>query len=162
DCNGERPAPAGGRGELVTPIFHKEKVEPDAKIARLVAATLEKSVEAKNRVVGEAARPLTYHRMGDSPLGNLVTDGMRAAAKSDVSVLNAGGIRLPINQGPITYGAMFATLPFDNMIARLTLNGKELKLLLRITESGSRGFFPISGARVRLIDPAFDAPSSDL
>jgi 5'-nucleotidase len=162
DCNGDRPAPTLGRGPLVTPRFHGEKIEADDKISSLLKPVFARSEDEKRKIVGAAARPIDHERFKESPLGNLVADALRMVAKTDVAVMNSGGIRAPIEAGPITFGAVFRTLPFDNSIVRLKMTGKELKMLLRIAESGSRGFCGISGARVRVLSLESDAPSNDL
>ena len=165
DCNGDRPAPStekGGRGPLVTARFRGEKIQADPAITALLSPVIGRTEKQKAEVIAQAARPVEHNRHGESELGNLVADALRRSAHADVAVMNPGGIRAPWEQGPITFGAVFRTQPFDNAVSKLTLTGKELKLLLRIVESGSRGFFPTSGLRLQVIDPAFDAPSSDL
>ena len=165
DCSGERSAPNGfkdGRGPLVQAHFHGRKIEEDPEISLLLAPTFAKSAEKKKQVVGNAARLTEHVRMGESPLGNLIADAVRASAKADIAIVNVGGIRANWESGPITYGDVFRSMPFDNYISTLKLSGKEVKLMLRIAESGSRGFCPTSGVRMRVIDPAYDAPSTDL
>jgi 2',3'-cyclic-nucleotide 2'-phosphodiesterase (5'-nucleotidase family) len=44
----------------------------------------------------------------------------------------------------------------------LDVTGKELKLILRIAESGSRGFCSVSGVRLRLVSPDEDPKGTDL
>ncbi len=165
DCNGDRPAPSnekGGRGPLVTARFRGEKIGPDPAVQAMLAPVIQRTEAKKAEILAQAARPVEHNRQGESELGNLIADAMRAAARTDVAIMNPGGIRAPWEQGSITFGSVFRTLPFDNAVSKLTLTGKELKLLLRIVESGSRGFFPTSGLKLQVIDPAFDAPSSDL
>ena len=95
------------------------------------------------------------HAYVNATLTNLVTG-------AQVALMNAGGIRAPWEQGPITFGAVFRTLPFDNEVVKTHVTGKQLKLILRVAESGSRGFVSVSGVKLRVIHPDADAPSSDL
>ncbi len=162
DCNGDRPVPKNGRGDLETPVFHGRSMRADGSVEALLAPTFAKSAEEKKRIVGHAARPITHTRIEESELGNLVTDALREQMKTDFAFVNSGGLRAPFDQGPITYEALFRTMPFDNSVSVVTVTGKELRAILRTIESGSRGFFPISGLRVRVIDPKYDAPSGDL
>lgn len=163
DCNGDRPAPENGRGPLVQEEIHGQKLVADEQIEHeIIEPIVKKTGTIKKEIIGEAARPIPHERYKESQLGNLVADAVRASAHADVALVNSGGIRAPFESGPITYGEVFQTLPFDNAVAVMKVTGKELKLILRVAESGSRGFPPVSGARLRIIDPSQDAPASDL
>jgi 2',3'-cyclic-nucleotide 2'-phosphodiesterase (5'-nucleotidase family) len=61
------------------------------------------------------------------PLGNLVADAQRAAGKGDVAVMNNGGIRANVTDGPATYGSLFEVQPFGNILYRFTLSGAALR-----------------------------------
>ena len=64
------------------------------------------------------------------PLGNLIADAMRAEGKGDVAVMNNGGIRANLRDGPATYGSLFEVQPFANMLYRFTLSGAALRSYL--------------------------------
>jgi 5'-nucleotidase len=162
DCNGDRPAPKNGRGPLVKATFHGETIHPDSKASEFVDAITERAAKLKNEIISVAARPIEHERMKESPLGNLIADAIRDQAHADLAIINSGGIRAPIDQGEITYGEVFRTLPFSNTITTLKVSGKELLEIIRIAESGSRGVSPFSGLQLKLIAPEYDAPSSDL
>ncbi|MFJ5768997.1 5'-nucleotidase C-terminal domain-containing protein [Psychrobacillus sp. NPDC093180] len=96
-------------------------------------------------------------RSNETPLGNLITDGMLNKAKvynEDVVMAfqNGGGIRAGINQGPITVGEVITVLPFGNTLATVELTGAELKATFETSfkefpkENG--GFLHVSGAKV--------------
>lgn len=162
DCNGERPAPRNGRGKLVTPRFHKKTVTPDSSVTALLQPVFEQAAVKKNEYVAEAARPMNPDRQKETALGNFVADAVRDAVGADIALVNAGGIRAPIEQGAITYGGVFRVLPFDNGIVTLKVSGKELLEIIRVGESGSRGFCPTSGLKLKLIGPEYDVPSNDM
>lgn len=162
DCNGDRPAPKGGRGDLVQTLFHGEEIESDPAVEALIAPLLAKAAKIKNEFVAETQSPIEHERFKESPLGDLVTDAIRETSGADVALINSGGIRAPIESGKITFGQVFRSLPFDNSITILKVNGKELRQILQIAESGSRGFCSVSGVQLKVIDPQYDAPSSDL
>lgn len=107
------------------------------------------------RTGGDNTKPSV--RKNETPLGNLITDGMLKKAKqynNDVimALQNGGGIRAGINQGPITVGEVITVLPFGNTLATMSLTGKELKEALEVSvgqypaENG--GFLHVSGAEV--------------
>lgn len=96
-------------------------------------------------------------RKNETILGNLITDGMLSKAKNyEANVImalqNGGGIRAPINAGPITNGDVITVLPFGNTLATMKITGAELKQAFEISlgnlpnENG--GFLHVSGGKV--------------
>ncbi len=163
DCNGDRLPPEKGRGELVYAKLHGKTVVPDSETQEWLNPITEKSQALRQRVVGQAARRVEINRNGESELGNFIADSIREHAKAQVSIINSGGIRAPLDAGPITYESLFRTLPFENTLATLELKGRELSLLMRIVLSGHRGYFSFSGVKARVLDLTSLAPhSSDL
>ena len=162
DCNGNRPAPKNGRGPLVVAKFHGKTIEPDREINQLIEATAKKTRILKEKKLGMAIRPIEHLRTGESELGNLYADAIRIASGADFAYVNSGGIRAPINAGPVVYGDVFRSVPFDNSIVTLEVKAEDLRKILQVAESGSRGFGSVSGLHLRLIDPAQEAPFQDL
>ena len=68
--------------------------------------------------------------MADGVLGNFMADAYRAAGGGDVSVMNRGGVRAPLDSGTVTYGELFEVAPFGNMLVRLTITGAGLRAWL--------------------------------
>jgi 5'-nucleotidase / UDP-sugar diphosphatase len=66
---------------------------------------------------------------GDSPLGNLIADAIRARAQSDVALLNTTGIRADLPPGALTKAELVAALPFGDTLTVLHLSGAELTAL---------------------------------
>lgn len=98
-------------------------------------------------------------RKNETPLGNLITDGMLAEGKKyDDEVImafqNGGGIRAGIDEGPITVGEVITVLPFGNTPAIMELSGAELKEAMEISvgqlpnENG--GFLQVAGGKVEI------------
>ncbi len=95
-------------------------------------------------------------RANETELGNLVTDAMLAKAKEKfsetvIALQNGGGIRAPIDKGPITVGEIIAVLPFGNDPVVATVTGAELKEILehsvRLAPEENGGFLHVSGMR---------------
>jgi 5'-nucleotidase len=162
DCNGDRPAPRAGRGPLVAPVFHGAKMREDSDVQRMLEPVYARTAAIKHEAFATLARPVEHERFRESGLGDLVADAMREATGAPVALMNSGGVRAPWEAGPLTFESIFRTLPFDNQVIAVRVTGRELKTILRIAESGSRGFFSVSGVRIRLIPPDEDAPGSDL
>ncbi|MBE3556308.1 MAG: 5'-nucleotidase C-terminal domain-containing protein, partial [Firmicutes bacterium] len=113
-----------------------------------------------NEVVGQAAVPLTRDQTlspgstqgigGESNLGDVVADAMLEGAKKlesqvTFAFMNAGGIRTDIPQGPITRGKVIEVLPFQNVLATVTLSGNQVKAVLEQGASGQHGMVQVAG-----------------
>jgi 2',3'-cyclic-nucleotide 2'-phosphodiesterase (5'-nucleotidase family) len=118
-------------------------------------------------VIGKTATALDSRkasvRSGETAIGNLVADGMRAAVGADVAITNGGGIRGNKEYAPdsdLTRRDILTELPFGNKTLKLELTGEAI---LAALENGvsqvekSSGRFPhVSGmtAQIDLTAPA--------
>ena len=93
-------------------------------------------------------------RLSETNLGNFITDGMLAKAKTinentTIAMQNGGGIRASIEEGPITYGEVLTVLPFGNSLAIMEVTGQEIKDALehsvREYPKENGGFLHVSG-----------------
>ncbi len=159
-------------GALIAISDQKE----DSAAATILAPYALKVAEVENEEIGVTAdialeNPrdngdvlLPSVRKDDTILGNLITDGMLAKAKQVVANINpakkvvmalqnGGGIRAPINQGPITVGEVITVLPFGNTLAVMDVTGAELKdafeISLKSYPAESGGFLHVAGAIVK-------------
>lgn len=106
-----------------------------------------------NAVVGHIAGASVVSRSqdangGDSPLGNLIADGMVAdptvaASGSDapvIGLMNPGGIRGDLvenDAGDVTYGAAFTVQPFNNLVVSENLTGAQVRQVLNQQWNGA-------------------------
>jgi 5'-nucleotidase/UDP-sugar diphosphatase len=67
---------------------------------------------------------------GDSPLGNLIADAIRARAGADFAILNTTGIRADLPPGVLTKSAFVSALPFADTLSVLSITGAQLSALL--------------------------------
>lgn len=95
-------------------------------------------------------------RTKETNLGNLITDGMLATAKSInpntvIAVQNGGGIRASIEAGDITLGKILTTMPFGNTLGIMNLTGAEIIAALEHSVSQAPnengGFLQVSGLK---------------
>jgi 2',3'-cyclic-nucleotide 2'-phosphodiesterase (5'-nucleotidase family) len=106
----------------------------DSTITNMIAPYKQKLDAQMNEVIGEAEQTLTKE-LPDGTLGNFVADACLLYAQNnnvtaDFCVLNAGGVRKPaIQKGPITIGAIYELMPFDNMVELVELDGNACKEL---------------------------------
>ena len=93
-----------------------------ARVAHHVAAVAPFVSRPVATIVGDLVRNGNQY-----PLGNLVADAQRTAGQGDVAVMNNGGIRANLREGPATYGSLFEVQPFGNILYRFTLSGAALR-----------------------------------
>jgi 2',3'-cyclic-nucleotide 2'-phosphodiesterase (5'-nucleotidase family) len=105
-----------------------------------------------------ATIPTTLPRQGSQyPLGNLIADAQRWAAKGDVAIMNNGGIRTELRAGEATYGSLFELQPFGNTLYSLTMTGAQLRGLVEAMLAKSVNDH-VSGMTIRF-DPSKPAGS---
>lgn len=119
---------------------------PDPDVAAVVAPALAAADVVRERSLGPAlAAPFVARRKGENPLGNLLVDLMlRARPDADAAIINGGGVRADLPAGPLRYGALYETFPFDNRFARVKLRAGDFAAML----AGSLGggpFFSLGG-----------------
>lgn len=121
-------------------------VEPDQEVAAVVDE-YESAIEAvKNEVVGDTTAPISRDYRYESVMGDWVTDIMRAADPTiDFAFTNSGGLRNDIDAGSMTFGEIFAALPFDNTLVTVELDGQEVRQVLEEGITGAHGVIQVSG-----------------
>lgn len=63
---------------------------------------------------------------GDSPLGNLAAAAARRAALSDLALLGASSLRHDLPPGPVDEELVVRTLPFEDPVVRVRVEGRTL------------------------------------
>ena len=102
----------------------------------------------QNEVIGETSEPITRNYRYESPMGDWVTDIMRAYTYNpaiDFAFTNSGGLRADIDGGPITFGEVFEAQPFDNTQVIVELTGAEVVQVLEEGITGAHGLIQVSG-----------------
>ncbi len=129
---------AGARAEVV-PV-RNDAVRPDGALADLVAQYEKRVAPFSRRVVAEAAEdvPRAGNASGESALGDLVADAQRSFAGADLAFVNPMGLRADVEAGPVTYGELFAALPFGQDVVRVDLSGDAVLRLLEQQHSRER------------------------
>lgn len=102
-----------------------------ALVARYVAA----AEPIAKRVVGRLSGPAPRERnaSGEAVLGDLVADSQLAATRADIAFMNSYGLRadlVPAADGSVTYGQLYAVLPFGNVVQVKGLTGRQLRAVL--------------------------------
>lgn len=117
---------------------------------------------ALGRVAAISPAPLAGDREAmrtrETRLGDLAADALRAAYGTDVAIINSGGIREGLPEGPVTRKDLQAVFPFADCVVSMEVTGKELHDILEHGFSklpGADGAFPqLSGLTV-IVDAQF-------
>ncbi len=134
-CAGTAPGPTFTLREA--PVDFTEigdGLEPAPDIEAMIAPYRQQLEEELGEVLGHAAGDF-FKDDPEGALDNLVADallhGARALADDTVHValLNEGGIRVPLAEGPILMRHAYELLPFENFVTVLSLSGEELERL---------------------------------
>jgi 5'-nucleotidase len=128
----------GGRREvrvqLVTP--YADQVRPDPALTEELGQQQQALRNVTERPVARLKYPLK--KEGDeNSLGRLIADAQRRAGRTDVAIMNNGGIRADLPQGTITWGQVYQVQPFQNRLQRLTVRGGILLQALEHCVAGS-------------------------
>ena len=105
------------------------------------------------RMVGTAEMSMD-RGIPESLLSNLVADVLRGAAvqvlgkPADMGLVNIGGLRNVLTEGPVTCGNIYEILPFENSLCVVTLKGADLNHLFEnIAACGGEG---VSGVQLHI------------
>ncbi len=142
---------AGGATRLAKDIGVASRADVKAIIDDANAQT----AVLRNKVIGTQVADITRDdpaRLKESAMGNLIADAMRAKYPGvDAAYTNSGGLRKDVDCSPpsageqpceITWGEMFAVLPFGNRTVILTLTGAQLR------QAFLNGFSPVCNTAI--------------
>ncbi len=130
-------------------------IAPDPSVAAMVAKFHKAVAPKTDRVITNLAAPLTKAQSsaGETTLGSLIADAQRAYAKTDVALMNIGGIRQDLAEtGPLKWGTVFGVQPFANIVTRMELTGAELREVLeqQVPAQGEPKMLQVSGMTVHV------------
>jgi 5'-nucleotidase len=116
-------------------------VPPDPEVDALVTKYAEAIAPIAERKVGQITADLARFAgpNGESPLGDVAADALRAATGADVGVTNIGGLRDSLlfkqyyaeGDGNVTFEKAQAVMPFANKVVMLTCTGAQLLAALQ-------------------------------
>ena len=132
-----------------TPARYADReLRPDLEVERLLAPYVAELETLCSEPLATAAVPLV-RSSGESALGNLVADAMRAHGEgADVAVINSGSLRAELPAGDLSYCDVYALFPFDSRMVTLEVTGAELERILEFLVSGAHSMPQLSGVRL--------------
>jgi 5'-nucleotidase len=129
------------------PDYEGRAVAADPKIQTIVDAAASRAQAIHSEKLGVTiATPITKSYGTESSQGNWLADLMLAAyPTAHVAMTNGGGLRADIPAGELTYGRLYAAMPFDNRFALLRVEGRHLRQLIAANLQHRRGILSWSG-----------------
>ncbi|WP_062233551.1 bifunctional metallophosphatase/5'-nucleotidase [Fictibacillus sp. FJAT-27399] len=142
------------KAEIV--ITHRDKIKPDAKTKKMVDNYTADVAPILSQKIGKASSPISKQQNanGESPLGNMIADAMRAQTHTEFAFMNPGGIRADIDAGEILWKEIFTAQPFGNDLVKMELTGDQVKQLLnqQWADPEKTNILQISGLNVKYVD----------
>jgi 5'-nucleotidase len=141
---------AAGRDPCEPGAYEGERVQPDARIAEVVAAPIAAAQGKRAEAIGVVVAEAVVRAYGEeSALGNLFADLMLAAQPAaDVAITNGGGLRADLPAGKLQYGQLYEAAPFDNRFALVRITGAELARMFADNLRSEYGILSIAGAKI--------------
>lgn len=133
-CAESEPAPLPSVAMDVDHVVVTSDVVPDPAVDALVQPFRTELIERTGEVIGTATGAFEKADP-EGTLDNLVADAMLWSSRAEddepvaFSMANDGGLRAPINAGPITIAEVFELMPFENRVAILELSGHQVDSL---------------------------------
>lgn len=135
-------------GKLI-PLWVEEVKKPNPKMEQLVNKYQEQIHQEYGTVIGTLKVPWKTSRRWECNLGDWLADAMRDYAGTEFALINSGGIRKPMQPGPITKLDIVEILPFSNYLIKFTCTGEQLiKFILENAEASvheTHGILQVSG-----------------
>ena len=124
------------------------------RIETVLAPAVERAKWLKEKPLGTATLTASLVRDPDdqaSPVGDLTADWMRAVVPgADVAIMNSGGLRANLPEGPLTYGRLYELMPFDNLRMVISLTGAQLRAVIGANMAKPGSMIVLSGVRARV------------
>lgn len=126
-------------GQISINLIPIENVKQDNPIVKeKYERMLKKSQALTEQVIGNSEIKLLVTddngvkviRRQETNGGDIVADAFWNIAKTDIAMINAGGVRTSLKQGTITYGKIIDMLPYDNKLQIVEVNGETILRLL--------------------------------
>lgn len=147
------PASDSAPGALFVEIA--DSIPPSPEIEEILAPYRAEMEAELAEVVAQANGPFEKAEP-EGTLDNLVADAVLHVARQlaedtvHVSMLNDGGLRVPLARGPLRVNHAFELLPFRNYVVVLTLSGDQMEQLA--DQIAATGGEPVAGWTMALAD----------
>ena len=126
---------------------------PNKKILTTIATAKVKADKLLEEVDAHSDKNLSSERLlvrrNESELGNLAADAFRWAAKSDIAIINGGGLRADLPEGDVKKRDIMAIFPFGNTLRIAEIKGSTIREMIEHSveyyPASFGGFLDVSG-----------------
>ena len=129
-----------GKLTITNGVFDTELVElgsytkTDPIVDAYITEINDNYAQLGNRKIGESKVDFITHdkdgnrlvRNTETNLGDFSADALRVMSEADISFVNGGGLRAPMESGDITFNDIFSVFPFNNQIVTAEVSGQIL------------------------------------
>jgi 5'-nucleotidase len=131
--------------------YEASSVMRDEHVLAAIANDLARAKTEREQPLGvQVSSAVTRASTTESALNNLVADLiLQAAPGADAAFSNAGGVRISLPVGPLTYGTVYEMFPFDNSFATLQISAGELAGIIATNLAADGGMLSLAGLRAR-------------
>ena len=102
-----------------------------------------------NKQLGKIDYDLTHSRDKQSVFGNFINKILLKKSKAQISIINSGLIRNDIKKGNITYKDLYSSIPFNNNIVKIKLDGKSIKNIFKHFQNNKIAHIQYSGIKLK-------------
>ena len=122
-------------GAFDTELIEVESyTKTDPVVDAYITEINENYAQLGNRKIGESKVEFITHdkdgnrlvRNAETNLGNFCSDALRVMTGADMSFVNGGGLRAPMEAGEVTFNDIFSVFPFNNQIVTAEISGQIL------------------------------------
>ena len=122
-------------GAIDTELVEVESyTKTDPLVDAYITEINENYAQLGNRKIGESKVEFITHdkdgnrlvRNAETNLGNFCSDALRVMTGADMSFVNGGGLRAPMEAGEVTFNDIFSVFPFNNQIVTAEISGQIL------------------------------------
>ena len=125
-----------------------DSIAPDPQAERIARAAIDAVAGIIAQPVGRILTDL--RRDGNQyALGNLIADAIRERTRSDIGIVNNGGIRANLLAGAVNYGRLYEVQPFGNTLVTMRVRGDALRTYLAQLVAGAAPRDHVSGVELR-------------
>jgi len=126
--------------------FLGKKVVPDPVVQSALQKFLARVAEETASPLGPVL-PTALVRDYNSPssLGSVTAEALKHFTGADIAFINSGGLRADLPAGPLTFGALYRALPFENRAVVIQGTGREILALLNALPQSGHGYPQVAG-----------------
>ncbi|AIT10151.1 2', 3'-cyclic nucleotide 2'-phosphodiesterase [Candidatus Francisella endociliophora] len=141
--------------EVVNLAKATKDLQPNKQVQAIIDKYKDSVKDELEKVITKAPVALPQHGQDNfynSPLVYTFADIVKNQTDSDIGLLNGNGVRRSLPKGDITYGMIYESMPFDNMIVTFDIKGKDLLDVIKhsIIQKGDVTTGVLAGADIQL------------